>query len=119
MLGKVRFLVCKFVVGHDPDEEDCRSATYIVYVQSFYAFCNILSECWLLVAAATMTKRKGRWRSTFAAERNIVCLCQTAGRKLFCCPYLLAAELDASTFPLLSAGFSCSSAKNAWKVQMC
>jgi hypothetical protein len=47
MLGKVRLLACKFVVGHDPNEEDCRSVAYIVYVWSFYSFGNIvLASCY-------------------------------------------------------------------------
>jgi hypothetical protein len=65
-----------------------------------------------------MTKGKGCWQSSFAAERNTVRGCQTAGRKILGCPYLLAAELDALTFPLLLAGFSCTLAKNGWKVQI-
>jgi hypothetical protein len=101
-------LPCECVVGHGLDE-DCCSATYVVYVWSFYAFCNILSDYLLLVVAATVTKRKGCWRSSFVAERNTLCRCQTAGPKILGCSYLLVAELDASTFPLLLAGFSCCS----------
>jgi hypothetical protein len=75
MMGEVRFLPCKCVVGHDPDEEDCRSPTYIVFILSFCVFCNILSDCLLLVVAVTMTKRKGHLRQdgVIMEHRQYVC----------------------------------------------
>jgi hypothetical protein len=38
MLGEIQFLPCECVVGHGPDEEDCCSVTYIVYIRLLYSF---------------------------------------------------------------------------------